>query len=116
MDMTPAQLEALGPLLALAIVAFVVSIPVVAFSARFAIKPVVDALIRLREAQGKSGADQEMLLLQDRRLSLLESEMQHITTSLERLADAQEFQARLTAGPLSSLPSPKGAQADLPEA
>lgn len=114
--MTPEQLEALGPLLALAIVAFVVSIPVVAFSARFAIKPVVDALIRLREAQGKSGADHDMLMLQDRRLSLLESEMQHVSTSLERLADAQEFQSRLTAAPLSSLPSPRGAQADLPEA
>jgi hypothetical protein len=116
MDMTPAQLEALGPLLALAIVAFVVSIPVVAFSARFAIKPVVDALIRLREAQGKSGADHDMLMLQDRRLSLLESEMQHITTSLERLADAQEFQASLNTGALAGLSAPKSAQADIPEA
>ena len=114
--MDPEQLRMLAPLIAFAIVAFVVSIPVIAFSARFAIKPVVDALIRLREAQGTSGADHEMMMLQDRRLSLLESEMQHITTSLERLADAQEFQARLTAGPLSSLPAAKSAQADRPEA
>jgi hypothetical protein len=93
--MSPEQLEMLAPLIVFAIAAFVVSIPVIAFSARYAVKPVVEALIRLREAQGKAGASNEMLTLQDRRLSLLESEMQHIGATLERLAEAQEFHAKL---------------------
>ncbi|HSU18061.1 hypothetical protein [Longimicrobium sp.] len=111
--MSPQELETLAPLIGFAICAFIISIPVVAFSARFAVKPVVDALIRLREAQGKMNSSNEMLVLQDRRLSLLESEMQHIGTALERLAEAQEFQARLGA-PLSvalptARPAPAGA-------
>ena len=103
--MSPEQLEMLAPLIGFAICAFVVSIPVIAFSARYAVKPVVDALIRLREAQGKAGASDEMLTMQDRRLSLLESEMQHVGATLERLVEAQEFQARLAGGaPVVALP------------
>jgi hypothetical protein len=103
--MSPEQLEMLAPLIGFVICAFIVSIPVIAFSARFAVKPVVDALIRLREAQGKTDISTEMLALQDRRLSLLESEMQHIGSALERLAEAQEFQAKLSAPLNVALPA-----------
>ena len=34
----------------------------------------------------------------------------------ERLADAQDFQASLSAGPVTSLPTPRAAKAELPEA
>jgi hypothetical protein len=110
------QLEILAPLIGFAIFAFVVAIPVVAFSARFAIKPVVEALIRLREAQGKANASNEMLALQDRRMSLLESEMQHISTTLERLVEAQEFQARLNGGAVGvALPAPRPLSESAPD-
>lgn len=113
--LTPEQLDTLAPLIGFAICAFVVSIPVIAFSARFAVKPVVEALIRLREAQGKTNTSNEMLALQDRRLSLLESEMQHIGASLERLAEAQEFQAKLTAPLNIALPGARTASEAAPE-
>jgi hypothetical protein len=111
--MSPEQLEMLAPLIGFAIAAFVVSIPVIAFSARFAIKPVVDALIRLREAQAKTGASSEMLAMQDRRLALLESEMQHVGASLDRLVEAQEFHARLGAGQAPASPA-RAAKAEVP--
>lgn len=110
--MSTEQLEMLAPLIGFAICAFVVSIPVIAFSARFAVKPVVEALIRLREAQGKTNASGEMLALQDRRLSLLESEMQHIGSALERLAEAQEFQAKLSAPLNIALPGARAVPSD----
>jgi septal ring factor EnvC (AmiA/AmiB activator) len=93
----PAELEVLAPLIGFVVCAFVVSIPVVAFSARYAAKPVVDALVRLREAQGKTAATEERLQLQERRMTLLENELQHIGTTLERLADAERFHAQLAA-------------------
>ena len=89
----------------------------IAFSARYAVKPVVEALIRLREAQGKTGTSDEMLTLQDRRLSLLESEMQHIGAMLERLVEAQEFQASLGAGaPAAALSAAQGPAPEVPAA
>lgn len=96
--MTPADINFLSPLIAFLVVAFIVSIPVVAFSARYAIKPVVDALIRLREVQGSGKETGETLVMHDRRLSLMETELQHISSSLERLADANDFERQLTAG------------------
>ena len=93
--MNPAELDILAPLIVFLVCAFVVSIPVVAFSARYAARPVVDALVRLREAQGKNAAAEDRLELQERRLAMLENELQHIGTSLERLADAERFRAQL---------------------
>jgi hypothetical protein len=110
--MSPDELRMLAPLIVFAICAFVVSIPVIAFSARFAVKPVVEALIRLREAQGKMSTSNEMQALQDRRLSLLESEMQHIGSALERLAEAQEFQAKLGAPLGIALPGARPAASE----
>lgn len=95
--MSPAEIEALAPLIVFLVIAFVVSIPVVAFSLRFAAKPVVDALVRLREVQGKATVSNETVLLHDRRMSLLESELQHVNASLERLAEAEHFRAQLDA-------------------
>ena len=95
--MTPEESSRLASLIAFLVVAFIVAIPVIALSIRFAAKPAVDALVRLREVQGKSKASDETLLLHDRRMSLLESELQHIHASLERLAEAERFHAQLEA-------------------
>lgn len=95
--MTPQDLDELAPLIAFLVVAFIVAIPVLALSIRFAAKPLVDAMVRLREVQGKNTASEETLMLHDRRMNLLESELQHITTTLDRLAEAERFHARLEA-------------------
>jgi hypothetical protein len=95
--MSPQDLDALAPLIAFLVVAFVVSIPIIALSIRFAAKPLVDAMVRLREVQGRAHSSEETMLLHDRRMNLLESELQHITSTLDRLAEAERFRARLEA-------------------
>jgi hypothetical protein len=96
--MTPAEIEALAPLIGFLATAFIVSIPVIAFSARFAIRPIADAMVRLREAQnGARGAD-DALLMHDRRLSLMEAELQQISSTLDRLVEADQFRTQLESG------------------
>lgn len=95
--MTKQELDFLAPLIAFLVIAGIVTLPVIAFCIRFAFKPLVDGFVRLREAQGASKATMETLQLHDRRMALLESELQQIGSSLEKLAEAQRFQAELAA-------------------
>jgi hypothetical protein len=93
--MSPAEIEALAPLIGFLVTAFVVSIPVIAFSARFAIKPIAEALARVRESQGGSRGADEALLLHDRRMSLMEAELQHMHGLMERLVESDRFRTEL---------------------
>jgi hypothetical protein len=95
--MSPADIQELAPLIGFLTTAFIISIPVIAFSARFAIRPIAEAMVRLREAQGSGRGADEALLLHDRRLSLMESELQAIHGSLERLVEAERFRRELEA-------------------
>jgi hypothetical protein len=95
--MSPTDLDKLAPLIAFLVVSFICSIPVIAFSARFAIKPMVEALARLRESSGHDSSVDRALAQQDRRLSLMEAELQHVTAALDRLAEAERFHAQLAA-------------------
>jgi hypothetical protein len=95
--MTKEQLDILAPLIACLVGAGLISLPLMAFCIRFAAKPLVDAFVRLREAQGGSKATNETLQLHDRRMALLESELQLIGANLEKLVEAQRFQAELAA-------------------
>jgi hypothetical protein len=75
----------------------VVLVPVVGLTARFALRPVVDAIVRMKEA----GNSRESLALLERRTALLEQEMQSVEGlrgEVARLADAQQFQMKLVGG------------------
>jgi hypothetical protein len=93
--MTPADIMSMAPLIAFLATACVVAIPVFALSARFAIRPIADAMVRIREAPAAPRAAADALVLQDRRLSLMEAELQHIQSSLERLVEADHFRTQL---------------------
>ena len=70
-------------------------IPIAGLTARFAIKPVAEALIRFREA----GTDRETIQLLERRLALLEQEVHTVTDlrgDLVRVLEELEFQKQLT--------------------
>lgn len=72
----------------------VVLIPVTGLTARFALKPIVEAVARMRESQGTNQA----LVMLERRMNLLEQEMQGIAGLREdvaKLVEAQEFQLKL---------------------
>lgn len=71
-----------------------VLIPIAGFTARFAMKPIVESLARLREGSAKTEAF-EML---ERRMSLLEQEVQNVSgikDEVARLVEELEFQRKL---------------------
>lgn len=67
--------------------------PILAFSARFALKPVMETWMRLRQSET---TDQEKIL-QDRRIALLEAEVQSLQQLLQTRLEVQEFDRALTA-------------------
>lgn len=69
-------------------------IPIAGLTARFALKPVVEAIARMRE----SATTNETIRLLERRLALLEQEQQVVMdmrNDVERLNEAVEFQRKL---------------------
>lgn len=70
--------------LVVAILSFVIlGVPVLGLTARFALKPIVEAIIRLRDAFAPPG--QAPSGLQERRLAAIEEELGAIRGQLERL-------------------------------
>lgn len=71
-------------------------IPIAGLTARFALKPIVEAIARMRE----SGTTNETIRLLERRLALLEQEQQallEMRTDVDRLSEAVDFQKKLEA-------------------
>lgn len=72
----------------------IVLIPIAGLTARYAIKPVADALARARDG----GADRESMQLMERRLALLEKEVHGVSElrgDLVRVLEELEFQKQL---------------------
>jgi hypothetical protein len=69
----------------------VVLVPILGLTLRFAIKPFFDtwAEIQRGRATGTDGID-------ERRLDLLEAELQQVQNALRSVTDAQDFQRQLT--------------------
>lgn len=89
------------------ILGFAIVIPIAGLTARFALRPIVDAIARFREA-GNSG---DALRMIERRMDLLEQEVQSVAAmrdDIARLVEAQEFQLRLAA-PHEGAPESAGA-------
>lgn len=74
-----------------------VGIPVLAISARIALKPVVEAILRMKEGLGGDTA-----ALQARRFQRLEAELDGLRDEVEHLRDVAEFHRRLEAPGASS--------------
>jgi hypothetical protein len=68
---------------------------------RFAIKPVMDTWLRIK---GSANAEAERSQ-QDRRLGLMEAELQSLHRSVQMLVDAEEFRHKLASGSADSLSS-----------
>jgi hypothetical protein len=69
----------------------VILIPIAGITLRLAIKPIAEAMTKIREGQR---ADREMGLLQQR-VDLLEQHLAGMESELHRLREVQEFHARL---------------------
>lgn len=71
----------------------IVLIPVAGLTARFALKPVVEAIFKVRE--NTTGARDAAVL--ERRVALLEQQLRHVEGSMERLVEDSEFRRQLEA-------------------
>ena len=93
---TLALLQAIQPidltaLLAVFMGVSVVLVPVIGITARFALKPTVEALSRFFE---KRGSDEAISIL-ERRMALIEQQVESIDTNVQRLVETAEFDRNL---------------------
>jgi hypothetical protein len=75
------------------ILATVICVPVLGITARFALKPIVDSIIRLRESWGAGNAEGVVA----RRMLELEDEVRQLRSSVTTLEDTVAFQQKLLA-------------------
>ena len=99
---TLALLQAIQPidltaLLAVFMGVSVVLVPVIGITARFALKPTVEALSRFFE---KRGSDEAISIL-ERRMALIEQQVESIDTNVKRLVETAEFDQKLAPPPPS---------------
>jgi hypothetical protein len=71
----------------------IVLVPVVGLTARFALKPIAEAMAKVRESQGS----QKEIALMQQRIDLLEQQLSAVESDLYRIKEVQEFQAQLRA-------------------
>lgn len=71
----------------------VILIPILAISARFALKPLMETWIKARQVSGPESQ------IQDRRIALLEAEVQSLQGTVRQLTEAESFRNQLSAPP-----------------
>jgi hypothetical protein len=91
MEVMPIDLTAL---LAVFMGISIILVPVIGITARFALKPTVEALSRLFERRGV----EDTVAVLERRMALLEQQMESLDGSVQRLAEVAEFHRALSAG------------------
>ncbi|MDP2479187.1 MAG: hypothetical protein Q8W51_11655 [Candidatus Palauibacterales bacterium] len=72
----------------------IILIPVAGLTARFAFKPIVEAIAHLRQTPQAN----DRLAAIESRLALLETQMDNTETELARLSDESEFRRKLSQG------------------
>jgi hypothetical protein len=72
----------------------IILIPIIGLTARFALKPTVEALSRVFEGRGRDEAVQIL----ERRVALLEQQVEVMETSVGRLEETSTFDAQLRSG------------------
>lgn len=86
----------------------VVLVPVIGLTARYALKPIVSVISSSIEAR----STEESVQVVERRLELLEQQLEDVQGSLNRLVEVSEFDARLRAGSGGALPAGEDAAPD----
>ena len=71
----------------------IVLVPVIGLTARFALKPVVEALARVFESRS---VDETVWIL-ERRVELQEQQIEALQSSLKQVAETQDFDRQLAA-------------------
>jgi hypothetical protein len=71
----------------------IVLVPVAGLTARFALKPLIETIAKVMQQR----RGDEALHLVERRLALLEKEMESMRTDLQQVSDAGDFHRKLAA-------------------
>jgi hypothetical protein len=90
-------LALLIPILGILMGGLMFLIPIAGLTARFAIKPIMEALAKGRES-GLGGTNRELAVL-EQRVALLEQQYQALEGSVDRLGEVKEFDRMLSSGP-----------------
>lgn len=85
------QFEILVPLAAILVGGVALIIPIAGITARFALKPVVEAFARLKESQG--AGDRQSLM--EQRVALLEEQLHAMEREQARLIEEADFRRKL---------------------
>ncbi len=88
---TPMDEEIVGILM----LGLIVFVPVAGITARFALKPLIDSVIRIAEMRRST----EEVRLLERRIALLEQEMNGMKGEVHELAEQKEFLRKLSEPP-----------------
>jgi uncharacterized protein (DUF2164 family) len=91
MQILPVDLTAL---VAVVLGISIVLVPVIGLTARFALKPIVEAMGRSFEHRGLD----ETVQIMDRRMDLMEQQLEAMDGTVRRLADVAEFHRSLESG------------------
>lgn len=73
----------------------IILIPVIGLTARFALKPTVEALSRIFEGRERDASVQML----ERRVALLEQQLDAVESTLGNVTEAASFDAQLRGGP-----------------
>jgi hypothetical protein len=87
--------------LMIALMFMVFGVPALGITARFALKPIVDSIVRLREAFNVGPASGVV----ERRVLELEDEVAQLRSSVTGLEETVAFQQKLLAGPTAASPA-----------
>lgn len=69
----------------------VVLVPVIGLTARFALKPTVEALSRFFDKRGND----EAISIMERRMALMEMQMESMETTVDRISETSDFDQKL---------------------
>ncbi len=86
--------ETIPLILTIILTGMIIGVPVLAFSLRFALKPLVEAYTRLKEVQQGSGEPRELPVVVQQ-LSRLEQRLSAIEEHMDRLDEVAEFHREL---------------------
>lgn len=82
-----------GAIIGMMAVFGLIVVPSLGLTARFALKPIVESIIKMRDA-----LDYQRPVLEDPRVSALQQEVIELRETVDRLAAAAEFDAQLRVG------------------
>ncbi len=79
-------------ILAILVTGLIVFVPVAGITARFALKPLIDSVVRIAEMRR---SNEEVRLL-ERRIALLEQEMSGVKSEVQEIGEQKEFYRKLS--------------------